>query len=437
MLKKLGKWSALCICLGLMFLGSYVTEAAETKSPALAIEAYGDKKATTIYWGVEHKYSGSDGSYTDLEEPDTSGYPEGATVGYDIEIASKSDFSNAKKVSEEADMPRHAKIKKAQFGTEGGRLYARVRSTITLEDGKVTYGKWSKAKELVFVKITKKNFPGMYQTLKKDGEEYYTFSDADAKKLENGTPISQLKLIKKYRYYDKNKDGWLDQSEINDLRTLRPTKTKVSGVKGIAYLTNLNSIHLESYSGTKLDLSKNKVDKVWVQGITSKKITVIAPDAQEVHVEARQEKLTEIDVSACVNVKDLNVGNWKTVVKTLKMPKKSKKLTMLSIRGYCGSSLNVNAYTNLGELSILQCDVSKVKLDQCKKLKYLYFYWCNKLKNPDLTKNTKLKYVDFYGCRQISLNAVKRAKTTKATTGKGCYWMNTKTYQNDYKKYLA
>ncbi|MFW5631951.1 MAG: hypothetical protein ACOCMZ_02220, partial [Acetivibrio ethanolgignens] len=371
------------------------------------------------------------GSFTILDNPDSSDYPEGAMVGYEVEISPKTDFKEVEKYTAEGNNCL-IKVAKKQFGADGGRLYTRVRSVATLESSEVEYGEWSKTKELVFVKISKTNFPGMYTTLKKGDGEYYTFSDADMEKLKNGEPTSGDMVKKKY-LYDQNKDGWLDQGEINDIRTLMTKDTKISSLKGVEYLTNLESINLAQYSGTKLDLSKNKIRNVQVRGILSKEITVIAPEAEKIFVEAdmKQQKLSKIDVSACASVVDLNIGNWKSVVKTVRLPKEKKKLVSLSIRGFSGSTLDVNAYTKLKELDVLMCNISKVKLEKCKELRYLYFYRCNNIKSMDLSKNTKLKYLDFYDCRSISLKAVKRPKATKATTGKGCYWWETKDYQTD------
>lgn len=412
MIQKMKKWGMLVICLGMMLLSVHVTEAAENGYPQLEISATGNSKGTTVHWFTEGF-------------PRASDYPGVESIGYEVEIAKKADFANAQTIHADKDT-WNATIPRKQFGAEGGKLYARVRFAATMENGETEYGKWSDVKELVFVKISKKNFPGMYKTLKQgDGEHY---SDAEWKKLINGQPAK----AQKYQY-DKNKDGWLDQEEIDWLYSLDTKDTKVSSLQGIEYFTHLSSISLAQFSGTKIDLTKNKVSYVNVRGITSKKIKVIAPEAKSVFIEADywKNQLSEIDVSSCDSVEKLNVENWNPVVKNIKLPKEKKKITELSIRGFCGSTLNVNAYTKLVELSILGCKNSKIKLDKCKQLKYLYFYACSNIRSLDLTKNTKLKYVDFYGCSKISLNAVKRPKNTKATTGKGCYWWSTKAYRKD------
>lgn len=348
---------------------------------------------------------------------------DGVSFHYEIEMSKNDQFntSTAFKTTETS-----LTLSKKQFGTNGGKFYFRIRACAVPLGGTPVYSQWSEPKELIYVKINKTNFPGMYSLLKNGGKAHYTDG------LKN-------------QVYDKNKDGWLDPKELQDLISLctatistqkngkytSEPSSKVSSLTGIEYLPEVKQISLAQYSGKKIDLSQNQVEWLYVSGITSKEITVIAPDAKNVFIEAAYStKLTKMDISKCTKAVDMSAyGANKT--KTLKLPKANKNLKVLSISDCDAKTLNVNSYTSLQQLYIYRCNTSKVTLDKCKNLKYLYLYCCDKIKSLDTTKNTKLRGIDLYASKGLTKSKVKVAKKTKLTWGKGKWWYSTDAYKKD------
>ncbi|MBQ9983456.1 MAG: hypothetical protein IJP29_02595 [Lachnospiraceae bacterium] len=351
-----------------------------------------------------------------------------ATFSFDVELADNRQFIDAEQYSTNMTA---LTIEQSAFGDHGGRFYVRVRVVMhtTGEDATTTAGDWCTPAEMVYIKINKNNFPGMYKVLKNGGK--YNSSNG-VKKID----------------YDQNGDGWLDPEEINDiwmLGTLNITK-KVNGVykttkapdvssfKGIEYFTNLNSVHIARYSGKTADLSKCPARWVDIRGITAKQFTLNAPNAKDVIVEASHDtKMTKLDVSKCKNVIDLTAyGNNGT--KTLKLPKNKKKLKVLSVSEIGAKSLNLNAYTKLQQLYVYDCDVKSVKVNKCKNLRYIYFWYCDNIKSLNLKSNTKLRGADFYKTPGLTATTVKKSKSGKYTWNKGKWWYGTSAYKKDMKK---
>ena len=366
---------------------------------------------TTILW---------EGSAYQVEGDDTQ-------VGYEMQLANNTGFDKAKSYSAKNAM---LTLNKSTFGAQGGIFYFKVRVVVDYADENKTdlYSPWSEVCEMTFVKISKKNFPGMYKILL------------------NGSKYNGEKKVEKL-VFDKNKDGWLDAQEINELTfftTIDETKKQngkyklikaptISSFKGIEYLTNLYDVSVARYSGKKADLSKCKADMVWIRGISARQFTLKAPYAKQVFVEAAPNgKMTKIDVSACKNAVDLSVyGNKKT--KTVKLPKNKKNLKVLSLSDLKVTTLNVNAYENLQQLYVYDCGTKKVQVNKCKDLRYIYFYCCDAIKSLDLTSNKKLRGADFYQTPGLTKSTVKKSKNGKYTWNKGKWWYGTAKYKKDMK----
>ncbi len=388
---------------------SYLTQNAPVIYGESSLDANGD---TTIKW-----VSVADGSVD-----------ESAQIAYEVQVAKNSAFTGAKQYSAKTDT---LTLNKSEFGTNGGKFYVRVRLIVDYVDVAQTdlMSAWSEVEEMTFVKINKTNFPGLYKVLKNGGK----YNSPDGVKKIN---------------YDKNKDSWLDPTEINDITILgtvdtykkkngKNTLTKatnISSFKGIEYLANVSSVSVDRYSGKTADLSKCKAYHVSIEGVSAKQITVNAPNAQIISIQPDIDtKITKIDVSKCKNVVDLLVyGNKGT--KTLKLPKNKKKLKVLSLSEYGFKCINLNGYTNLQQVYFYECDVKSVKVNKCKDLRYIYFYYCEKIKSLDLKSNKKLRGADFYQSPGLTKTTVKRPKNGKYTWNKGKWWYGTKKYQKDMKK---
>lgn len=350
------------------------------------------------------------------------------TLSYDVELSKSAEFVSPTQYSTSSDT---LTLDKSAFGTNGGKFYVRIRTVVKVagDTPSVITSAWSKTKEMVFVKINKTNFPGMYKVLKNGGQY----------NGENG-----VKEIK----YDKNADSWLDPSEVQNITTLGTVDTykkkkgksklvkatNISSFKGIEYLTSVSTVSVDRYSGKKADLSKCNAYYISIDGLSAKQFTLNAPNAEIISVQPDVDtKITKIDVSKCKNVIDLLVyGNKGT--KTLKLPKNKDKLKVLSLSEYGFKNINLNGYTNLQQVYFYECDVKSVKVNKCKDLRYIYFYYCDKIKSLNLKSNKKLRGADFYQTPGLTKTTVKRPKNGKYTWNKGKWWYSTAKYKKDMKK---
>ncbi len=348
-------------------------------------------------------------------------------VSYEMELSQNENFNNAQQYHASTNT---FLLDKSVFGKNGGKFYVRVRRGVqSLQDTKTWTSDWSNTEEVKFVKINKVNFPGMYEILKNGGK--------------HSTRTGAEKLI-----YDINKDGWLDQEEIDKIwmiGTLNESKkvngvykfTKapnISGFKGIEYFHNLHSVYVARYSGKKADFSKSPVKMVDIRGISAKQITVIAPNAENVMVEADyNNKMTKIDLSKCGQAVEIYAyGNEST--KNVKLPKAKKNLKILSVSEIGIKNLDVNKYTNLQQLYVYDSDMTSVKVNKCKDLRYIYFWYCYNIRSLDLKSNNKLRGADFYKTPGLTSSTVKKSKSGKYTWNKGKWWYSTSAYKKDMKK---
>ena len=287
--------------------------------------------------------------------------------------------------------------------------------------GEKVYGPWSNSVCVELVKISKKNFPGLYKTLKSGTYQTYV-----------GKNGSDFKL--KTFYYDKNQDGWLDEEEIRYIYSL-DLEDPISSLKGVDYLTSLASITLKEYTGTKADFSNNPgLCYITIERQKSSEITIVSPTAKRISIYqyTQWDKLSKIDLSGCSNAVEITAyGNSQHKVTSLVLPKKKSGLRVLSISDLKCSTLNLNSYKNLEQLYLYSSDVSNVKLTKCKNLKYLYLYYCSSIKSLDLTANTKLKGVDLYKNTSITKDCLKAPKKAKVTANTGKWWYETDSYQDD------
>ncbi len=350
------------------------------------------------------------------------------TLSYDVELAKSAEFVSPTQYSASINT---LKLNKSVFGTNGGKFYVRIRTVVSItgDNPSVTTSAWSETKEMVFVKINKTNFPGMYKVLK------------------NGGQYNGEKGVKKIKF-DKNGDSWLDPSEVQNITTLGTMDTykkkkgksklvkatNISSFKGIEYLTSVSTVSIDRYSGKKADLSKCNAYYVNIEGVSAKQLTVNAPNAQIIYIQPDIDtKVTKIDVSKCKNVVDLLVyGNKGT--KTLKLPKNKDKLKVLSLSEYGFKSINLNGYTNLQQVYFYECNVKSVKVNKCKDLRYIYFYYCDNIKSLNLKSNKKLRGADFYHSPGLTKTTVKRPKNGKYTWNKGKWWYDTAKFKKDMNK---
>ena len=396
--------------------------------------------------------------------------------GFELELSADPEFSEEKCTTYVLDYYQEDKteytykVPVSVLGSNGKKLYVRIRTVGTIESvdgdtseqavtstglkvGDKVYGEyvdgvcWNgfnryvngepysmERNEFDFVKINKTNFPGLYQLLKTG---YYT-CDKNGKKS----------------YYDVNKDGWLDPSEIIQIGYICNYKyykyngvyeklfkqlsyqAKISSLKGLSHLPWVTMLDIRDYTGTVMDLSAYKgIYWVNLHEFPTKSFKLIAPYAKRITVESetggswKNASLKTIDVSKCSAVVDLQVSGSYFQKATVKLPAKAPDLMRLSIAYAKGSSLNANRFANLRVLETYNIAASGLKVSGCKKLRYVYFWADKNFRKIDLTKATKLVGVDIYDCPSLAKSAVKTVKSAKVTKGKGKWWYGTKKYQ--------
>lgn len=404
-------------CVMSFFLFSFVSSAEESgqkilNAPAMTEETPKlDKKGGTVFRWYSNIF---------LQNEDE------LEVGYEVEVSKSPQFSDAQKFTLKE---QSLTVPRSVLGANGGRVYVRVRGFKKYKNGSNALSEWSTPKEYVFVAINKKNFPGMYKLLRAGGKH---------------STMDGVKRVK----YDKNGDKWLDPNEIQQLLTLSSKNDwkkkkgkyyvvkspKVTSFKGVEYLTNLQSITLDYYGCQKLDLSKTKVKYIDIRGLKATKIKVNAPKAKDIHIEADDSaKLRMMDLSQCGNAIDISAYGCDRM-KKLKLPKQKNMLKVLSVSQIMMSKLDLNKYKALQQVYVYQSNFRKVCVKRCSKLRYIYFYFCRKMKNLDLSKNRRLVGMDFYQSPGLTKKTVKRPKKAKCTWGKGKWWYGTKTFQKDMEK---
>ncbi|MCI5857219.1 MAG: hypothetical protein MR016_07640 [Agathobacter sp.] len=413
----------LLLCAGLASVSTVQVSATKTENATEASAAKSDGSADdTLPTPILNKnYADTDKQYTNV------GWAFDSSDGYiydikyiELQYSASAKFKNAKtaKITNESSTYNvsYKKVKACN-----GKLYARARMLYVTGSGEKVYGPWSNSVCIELVKISKKNFPGLYKTLKSGTYQTYVG--------ENGSDF-KLKTFS----YDRNQDGWLDEEEIRYIYSL-DLEDPVSSLKGVGYLTSLASINLKEYTGTKADFSNNPdLCFITIERQKSKEITIISPTAKHVSIYqyTQWDKLSKVDLSACDNAVEITAyGNSQHKVTSLVLPKKKSRLRVLSISDLKCSTLNLNSYKNLEQLYLYSSDVSNVKLTKCKNLKYLYLFYCSSIKSLDLTANTKLKGVDLYKNTSLTKDHLKAPKKTKVTTNTGKWWYETDSYQDD------
>ncbi len=431
----------LLLCAGLASAGTIQVSAAKTESTteASATKSGSSADASVTKSGSTTKKSAIktddtlpapvlNKNYVDTDNQNTNvSWAFGSSDGYaydikytELQYSASAKFKNAKttKITNESSSYNvsHKKVK-----TYNGKLYARVRTLYVTNSSEKVYGPWSNSVCVELIKISKKNFPGLYKTLKSGTYQTYV-----------GKNGSDFKL--KTFYYDKNQDGWLDEEEIRYIYSL-DLEDPVSSLKGVEYLTSLASITLKEYTGTKADFSNNLgLYYITIERQKSSEITIVSPTAKHIGIYqyTQWDKLSKIDLSGCSNAVEITAyGNSQHKVTSLVLPKKKSSLRVLSISDLKCSTLNLNSYKNLEQLYLYSSDVSNVKLTKCKNLKYLYLYYCSSIKSLDVTANTKLKGVDLYKNTSLTKDHLKAPKKAKVTTNTGKWWYETDSYQND------
>ena len=226
---------------------------------------------------------------------------------------------------------------------------------------------------------------------------------------------------------DKNKDGYLSDSEIKNMVHLSVMKGEnVSDLTGVEYLTSLLDIYLESADLKKLDVSKNK--KINMLSVRADVSTVDIKNNTELeNLWIESSKLETLDVSKNKKLKDilLTGGDGYCQIKSIDLSS-NPDLESITIHGNSLESLDVsknhklrkiylfnsleNGYTlktvNLGtsktlkEVDLGVNAVESVDIGKCPNLE-AFTIRSSKLSSLDLSKNKKLKSLDLVMCSAL------------------------------------
>ena len=361
------------------------------------------------------------------------------------------------------------KIPVSILGKNGGKLYARIRAygkVKTIEGilssdeptnirvGDVVYGNYQnltcwggwyiqtnyeekmERDYCEYVKITKDNWGGMYSLIKSG----YYYCDSNGVKS----------------YYDPNRDGWLDPSEIFNIHTifnykygkspsthnyelLFKTNTyqcKISDLDGLQFLPWVSAIQIRDYTAKKLDLSQyGHIRSVSIRELWQSKLQLIAPYAKEISIESEtggswnKAKLSSVDVSKCSAVVHLTLGGSYYKYITAKLPASAQNLRWISLSYSKDGTVNLNKYKNLNLAYFYANKFTKCKMEQCTKLDYVYFYCSDQIASVNLKNAKSLKGVDIYACKKLTSSGVQTVKKTKITKNKGRWWETSKSFK--------
>ena len=189
-----------------------------------------------------------------------------------------------------------------------------------------------------------------------------------------------------------------EASSVEELEIVDYKKIPMESLKGIGYLTNLETLkiqdqwQLSSLEGLDGRLKKLDALNVSYSGITSIKEVANLPSL--VYLTFEGDKIRSLDgIQGLKNLRSLNVyGNRLTSLKGIENLTKLKKLEVGKNR--LKNLKGIEKLTNLEELGVSENRLTDIKeIKNLKKLERIYAF-CNKIKTlPNLKQFSKLKYV--------------------------------------------
>ena len=227
--------------------------------------------------------------------------------------------------------------------------------------------------------------------------------------------------------FDKDKDNYLSQDELNKVKNIYIYGQSVSSLKGIEYFKNLTKLYcyenklrsLDLRENTKLielDCNKNKLTKLDIS--KNKNLTILncisnkltSLDVREntklIDLFCSYNKLTKLDISKNKNLTKFYCDHNKLTSLDIS---KNKNLTNLRCDNNKLRSLDLRNNTNLTRL---YCSENKLESLDISKNKNLTNLWCynNNLTSLDLRNNTNLTKLYCYENNLTSLDVSKNTK---------------------------
>ena len=210
------------------------------------------------------------------------------------------------------------------------------------------------------------------------------------------------------QFADRNRDGYLSSSEIEDLTYMSFRGIKLTSLSGIEYLTNLQSLEIINCNLPSLDLSSNKALKR--VECTDSHLTTLTLGKLPALTELRcsNNQLASLNVTGCPNLTNLNC--WSNQIESLNLSK-CTSLTTLGCSDNLLTTLNVKGCTALTTLNCSDNLLTTLNVSACTALTNLYCN-SNQLNTLDLQKNTALTKLQ---CRSNQLGTLDLRKNTALT----------------------
>lgn len=227
------------------------------------------------------------------------------------------------------------------------------------------------------VRLSKENFPGLYQSLK----------DIHA---------------------DRNKDGYLSEKEISNITAL--TVKKNYNEKGLELLTSLKVLNIKNY--TKSYLRAEGAPGIFLDVETkSRSLTVEGEYLGQITVHGK--KLTSFNgnPSTFVSMIKMDCPNLRKVDVT-----KLRDLTYLRVVDAKLTNIDLTNNIMLNELYIFNNQLKELDITKCINLQMLYAY-NNRLKQLDVTQNPRLEYLELAQNKLTDIKLSNLPNLTNLTLG--------------------
>ena len=186
---------------------------------------------------------------------------------------------------------------------------------------------------------------------------------------------------------DVDKNGSLDQDEINNIYSISVTALNIGSLKGVEYFSSLTWLFCDINSLTTLDVSMNT--ELVLLNCSSNQLNSIDLSGNT-HLETLYisgNKLTKLDVSKNAELTDLYCGN--NAITSLDLSKNTK-LKQLMVNNTRITTIELSQNTALTQIGLDDCKLTAVDLSRNVNLKSL---WCRntQLTKLDLSKCTALE----------------------------------------------
>lgn len=243
------------------------------------------------------------------------------------------------------------------------------------------------AEKATGIAINEENFPDdNFRNYLLNGS-YYIWDD-------NGNPIEIV--------YDADKDGYLCESEIKNIRQLQIQQSPITDLTGIEHLTSLIEVGCQYSAVEKMDLSNN-TELIYLSCHKSnlKGELDLSNNAKLQMVTCHKNpELTSVNIAGC------------------------KDLSFIDLTATDVTQLDISDNTELTGIAFDATNINHIDTSNNKKLMTLSAY-NTQLSSLDLSDNPELTYLDVSNCKLSGLDLSKNdALTYLNINGNPLAWIN-------------